>query len=134
MVHCNLQSQSVCWIFHWSTGSNKKNFKNKSNDWKKLANNLCSIHHRLFEQGVLNFAMGPVTCCVSRKMLVMTVMRVHFRLLGQGRSRPCLGPDYFLLQPKDVWDQCDQIWRFFAAWATFSSLWQQLICPNFSHS
>ena len=30
--------------------------------------------------------------------------------------------------------QCDQIGRFFALWATFSSLWQQLICPNLSHS
>ena len=27
-------------------------------------------------------------------------------------------------------DQCDQIWRFFGLWATFESLWQQLICPN----
>ena len=26
--------------------------------------------------------------------------------------------------------QCDQIWQFFGLWATFSSLWQQLICPN----
>ena len=30
--------------------------------------------------------------------------------------------------------QCDQIERFFALWATFSSLWQQLFFPNFSHS
>ena len=30
--------------------------------------------------------------------------------------------------------QCDQIGRFFALWATFSSLWQQLICPNLSYS
>ena len=26
--------------------------------------------------------------------------------------------------------QCDQIWRFFGLWASFWSLWQQLICPN----
>ena len=26
--------------------------------------------------------------------------------------------------------QCDQIGRFIELWATFQSLWQQLICPN----
>ena len=26
--------------------------------------------------------------------------------------------------------QCDQIGRFIRLWATFQSLWQQLICPN----
>ena len=31
----------------------------------------------------------------------------------------CLGPD-----------QCDQIGRFIGLWATFESLWQQLIYPN----
>ena len=30
--------------------------------------------------------------------------------------------------------QCDQIGQFFGLWATFKSLWQQLICPNLSHS
>ena len=30
--------------------------------------------------------------------------------------------------------QCDQIWRFIGLWASFSSLWQQLICPNLPHS
>ena len=33
---------------------------------------------------------------------------------------------YFILSLQ----QCDQIWRFFGLWATFESLWQQLICPN----
>ena len=28
------------------------------------------------------------------------------------------------------WKQCNQIGRFFALWATFISLWQQLICPK----
>ena len=31
-------------------------------------------------------------------------------------------------------DTCDQIGRFIGLWATFSSLWQQLICPNLPHS
>ena len=31
-------------------------------------------------------------------------------------------------------DQCDQIGRFFGLWASFQSLWQQLICPNLPHS
>ena len=31
-------------------------------------------------------------------------------------------------------EQCDQIGRFFALWATFQSLWQQLIGPNLPHS
>ena len=31
-------------------------------------------------------------------------------------------------------DQCDQIGRFIGLWATFKSLWQQLICPNLPHS
>ena len=31
-------------------------------------------------------------------------------------------------------NQCDQIGRFIGLWATFQSLWQQLICPNLSHS
>ena len=35
---------------------------------------------------------------------------------------------------KEAWDQCDQIWRFIGLWATFKSFWQQLICPNLSHS
>ena len=30
--------------------------------------------------------------------------------------------------------QCDQIGRFFGLWASFQSLWQQLICPNLPHS
>ena len=29
--------------------------------------------------------------------------------------------------------QCDQIRWFIALWATFQSLWQQLICPNCPH-
>ena len=33
-----------------------------------------------------------------------------------------------------VTDQCDQIGQFFGLWATFQSLRQQLICPNFPHS
>ena len=31
-------------------------------------------------------------------------------------------------------DQCDQIWRFIELWVTFKSFWQQLLCPNLSHS
>ena len=31
-------------------------------------------------------------------------------------------------------EQCDQIGRFIGLWATFHSLWQQLICPNLPHS
>ena len=31
-------------------------------------------------------------------------------------------------------NQCDQIGRFIELWATFSSLWQQLICSNLAHS
>ena len=30
--------------------------------------------------------------------------------------------------------QCDQIGQFIGLWATFQSLWQQLICPNLQHS
>ena len=30
--------------------------------------------------------------------------------------------------------QCDQIWKFIELWATVQSVWQQLICPNLSHS
>ena len=30
--------------------------------------------------------------------------------------------------------QCDQIGRCIAHWATFHSLWQQLICPHLPHS
>ena len=29
--------------------------------------------------------------------------------------------------------QCDQIGRFIGLWATFESLWQQLICTKISH-
>ena len=31
-------------------------------------------------------------------------------------------------------NQCDQIGRFIGLWATYHSLWQQLICPNLPHS
>ena len=31
-------------------------------------------------------------------------------------------------------NQCDQIGRFIGLWATFQSLWQQLVCPNHPHS
>ena len=30
--------------------------------------------------------------------------------------------------------KCDQIGRFIGLWATFQSLWQQLICPNLLYS
>ena len=30
--------------------------------------------------------------------------------------------------------QCDQIGKFIVLWATFQSLWQQLIHPNLPHS
>ena len=30
--------------------------------------------------------------------------------------------------------QCDRIGQFIGLWATFQSLWQQLICPNLLHS
>ena len=30
--------------------------------------------------------------------------------------------------------QCDQIGRFIGLWATFKSLWPQLVCPNLPHS
>ena len=30
--------------------------------------------------------------------------------------------------------QCDQIWQFIELWASFYSLWEQLICPNLPHS
>ena len=30
--------------------------------------------------------------------------------------------------------QCDQVGQYFGLWATFESLWQQLICPNLPHS
>ena len=30
--------------------------------------------------------------------------------------------------------QCDQIGRFIGLWATFQSIWQQLICPNIPYS
>ena len=32
------------------------------------------------------------------------------------------------------YQECDQIVRFIGLSATFSSLWQQLFCPNLSHS
>ena len=39
-----------------------------------------------------------------------------------------------LIWTKPPLNQCDQIGRFIGLWATFKSLWQQLICPNFPHS
>ena len=35
---------------------------------------------------------------------------------------------------QELRDQCDQIGRFIEFWATFQSLWQQIICPNHLHS
>ena len=32
------------------------------------------------------------------------------------------------------YQQCDQTGHFIGLWATFQSLWQQLICPNLPHS
>ena len=31
-------------------------------------------------------------------------------------------------------NQCDFIWQFIGLWASFYSLWQQLICPNLLHA
>ena len=31
-------------------------------------------------------------------------------------------------------NHCDQIGRFIALWTTVQSLWQQLVCPNLTHS
>ena len=40
----------------------------------------------------------------------------------------------FLCLPlKITWGQCDQTGRFIGLWATFKSLWQQLIWPNLQH-
>ena len=33
-----------------------------------------------------------------------------------------------------VASQCDQSEQFIGLWATFLSIWQQLICPNLPHS
>ena len=41
---------------------------------------------------------------------------------------------YFVKEVSLYSCQCDQIWRFIGLWATFWSLWQQLICPNLPHS
>ena len=40
----------------------------------------------------------------------------------------------YLVREHHHLDQCDQIGRFIGLWATFQSLWQQLICPNLLHS
>ena len=45
-----------------------------------------------------------------------------------------LKSNYFLLVNNVSKRQCDQIGRFFALWATFQSLWQQLFCPNLPNS
>ena len=37
-------------------------------------------------------------------------------------------------EDEDGYKQCDQIGRFFGFWATFQSLWQQLIFPILLHS
>ena len=37
-------------------------------------------------------------------------------------------------QFSETWVHCDQIERFIGLWATFQSLWQQLICPNLLNS
>ena len=39
-----------------------------------------------------------------------------------------------VLRLNEPYAQCDQIGRFIGLWATFQSLWQQLICPNLLHS
>ena len=39
---------------------------------------------------------------------------------------------HFKIWSRWTWQQCDQIGRFI--WATFRSLWQQVVCPNLPHS
>ena len=40
---------------------------------------------------------------------------------------------YFSLSKYAICNQCHQIGRFIALWATFQSLWYQLFCPNCPH-
>ena len=39
-----------------------------------------------------------------------------------------------VISNQEVGCQCDQIGRLIGLWATFQSLWYQLICPNLPHS
>ena len=47
---------------------------------------------------------------------------------------PALKLEVILGTLKGYCQQCDQIGQFIRLWATFQSLWQQLVYPNLPHS
>ena len=56
-------------------------------------------------------------------------------MLGQWKNNLKSLFSYLFKINQQEWDlggaqQCDQIGRYIALWATFRSLWQQLFCPN----
>ena len=53
--------------------------------------------------------------------LLQLLLRSKFEFMGRGGDLV-------------AYEQCDQIRQFFGLWATFLSLWQQLIGPNLLQS
>ena len=68
---------------------------------------------------MINFFPSPLSNFSSTEKSQKWLMPGRMTLaLGHGESK----------------EQCDQIGHFMGLWATFQSLWQQLICANLTHS
>ena len=79
------------------------------------------------------------TCTKTITYIVVMLLNTVFKTLGQflnSRKSAVLRYQgkFACANTLVCLSQWNQIGRFFAFWATFSSLWQQLICPNLSHS
>ena len=79
---------------------------------------------------------------VKYKMdIVIFIIRLHiahfketFRDLNQNFSRDEMLKKWTFCIQDFCCEQCDQIGRFIGLWATFKSVWQQLVCPYLPHS
>ena len=79
-------------------------------------------------------SVGKSSVGLSRSNLIrkhnkasnLTIKKISFGKRDSENSPELVGWEFQV--------KCDQIWRFFGHWATFQSLWQQVICPILLHS
>ena len=62
---------------------------------------------------------------------------LHLNFTWISCPRKLMWPNYFIPKVLSIkycsWNQCDQIGRFFAIWASIQSWWHQLFYPNCPH-
>ena len=96
-----------------------------------------NIHLSYFCKKVCHHKLSKIDQSGHTALIILSLLGIRSRwsfildFLEKSRINGKRGRGWCFFQS---FKQCDQIGRFFALWATFSSLWQQLICPNLLHS